>query len=758
MALDLFKLLGTIEVDNKKANNALDETSEKGEESESKLGKAFGAIGKGAVAVGKTIATGLAVGGAAFAGLAAKALNAAGELEQNMGGSEAVFGEYATKMQETAKTAFSNMGLSTSDYLATANKMGSLFKGAGFTQEEAMNRSAEAMQRAADVASIMGIDTASAMESIAGAAKGNFTMMDNLGVAMNDTALNAYALEKGINKTTQEMTQQEKIGLAMDMFLEKTADYAGNYAKENETLAGSLGTAKAALTNFLDGSGSVEDLVSSFGNLANVAVNSLQEILPRLSTGLTEIVNQLIPKIPPLLQKILPSIIQGASTLISGLASALPGLLSVVVNDLLPAAISAIQSVFTSVVTALPGLVGSIASALPTLIPLLISALVSMILTLCSSLPSIIQPIIDNLPMILESVIVGLLSALPQLVQGLISLVVALIPMIPEILNILIDSINVTFAEQWASTILDLIPVVLSGLVQVIVALAKALPGLLLSVVKVIGQSFIMAYNAITTVFKKISPWIKEKVVQPVVKFFTDLKDKAVSIFTGLKTKAAEIFNTIKEKISAPINSAKEKVQTAIQNMRDGVVSKINALRSKVSEIFNSVKEKMEKPIQKARDTIKGIVDKIKGFFSGMNISFPHIKLPHFSISPSGWSIGDLLKGSIPKLGIEWYAKAMENPLIMTKPTIFGYDAGTGKLMGGGEVPGGGGEVVSGVNTLMNMIQTAVAAQNEPVVKVLTAILNAIIGGNEDLLHALLADKTFSVGEREFARLVKKYA
>jgi hypothetical protein len=37
--------------------------------------------------------------------------------------------------------------------------------------------STEAMQRAADVASIMGIDTSAAMEAIAGAAKGNFTMI-----------------------------------------------------------------------------------------------------------------------------------------------------------------------------------------------------------------------------------------------------------------------------------------------------------------------------------------------------------------------------------------------------------------------------------------------------------------------------------------------------------------------------------------------------------------------------------------------------
>lgn len=194
MALDLFKLLGTIEVDNSKANQALDETSNKGQQTQSKLSKAFGAVGKGAAVVGKTIVTGLAAGGAAFAGLTAKAMAAGGELEQNMGGSEAVFGKYADKMQGKAKEAFSNMGLSTSDYLGTANKMGALFQGAGFSIEESMNLSSDAMQRAADVASIMGIDTASAMEAIAGAAKGNFTMICRSGISVTvcQVCVNAY--------------------------------------------------------------------------------------------------------------------------------------------------------------------------------------------------------------------------------------------------------------------------------------------------------------------------------------------------------------------------------------------------------------------------------------------------------------------------------------------------------------------------------------------------------------------------------------
>ena len=153
--MDLFELVGTIAIKNQEANKALDETSEKGVQTQSKLSKAFSSVGKGAVAVGKAVGTGLVVAGGAMGALTVKALNMSGDLEQNMGGSEQVFKEYATKMQETAKNAFSNMGLSTNDFLGTANKMGALFQGAGFSIQESSELSTKAMQRAADVASIM---------------------------------------------------------------------------------------------------------------------------------------------------------------------------------------------------------------------------------------------------------------------------------------------------------------------------------------------------------------------------------------------------------------------------------------------------------------------------------------------------------------------------------------------------------------------------------------------------------------------------
>ena len=285
--------------------------------------KGTGVMVKGAAAVAT------ALGGATVA-----ALKFSGELEQNIGGSAQVFKEKAQEMQATAEKAFNSMGLSASDFLANANKIGALLQGSGFGIPESAQLATDVMQRASDVASIMGIEVSAAMEAVTGAAKGNFTMMDNLGVAMNATTIEAYALAKGINTSYASMDNQQKVGLAMEMFLEKTAYAAGNYARENETLAGSLNTAKAALKNFMSGAGSVEDVTDTLSNASEVILKNIGELLPELVEGLEGIVDNLIPVLPEIISKLIPSVISILGSLIENIADMTPELLSAIFEGL----------------------------------------------------------------------------------------------------------------------------------------------------------------------------------------------------------------------------------------------------------------------------------------------------------------------------------------------------------------------------------------------------------------------------------------
>lgn len=142
--------------------------------------------------------------------------------------------------------------------------------------------------------------------------------------------------------------------------------------------------------------------------------------------------------------------------------------------------------------------------------------------------------------------------------------------------------------------------------------------------------------------------------------------NKVVEWFTNLRTKAADKIESMKQAVVSKFESIKSSISTKVQNIVTTVTNK-----------FDSIKSKIKEKIDGAKDAVKGAIDKIKGFFD-FKFSWPKIPMPHFGISPSGWRVGDLLKGSIPKLSINWYAEGG----VFDKPTLF---SANGVLSGLGE-------------------------------------------------------------------------
>ena len=344
--------------------------------------------------------------GKAVVKFTSQAVQSAGELEQQIGGTEAVFGDFATTVQDKAKESFKTMGTSANDYMQTINKMSSILQGSGYTIEESMNTSMEVMQRAADVASVMGISTEEAMNAVTAAAKGNFMMMDNLGVKMTATSIEAYGLSKGIDKAYNSMTEGEKTALAYQMFLEKTANSAGNYARENKTFAGSIKTLTSAWQNFLSGAGTTQEVIDSAISAIEVIVPKIVEIIPSIVTGLVEIINAIIPMLPDMINTLLPALIEGTQMLIIG------------------------------IINALPDLVLAIAEMLPTLMPMIIDAILA-----------IIPALIDNLPLFIEAggkliggLIAGIINSIPVLLARIAEIVVKMIGALANLPNMAKDA------------------------------------------------------------------------------------------------------------------------------------------------------------------------------------------------------------------------------------------------------------------------------------------------------------------------------
>ena len=434
------------------------------------VGKVAGDV---AAKIGKSMAVGIGVATTAIAGLVGKSVKMAGDLEQQIGGTEAVFGDFATTVQEASTKAYNTMGISANNYMATINKMGSLMQGSGIEQEKAMDLSAAAMQRAADVASIMGIDVNMAMESIAGAAKGNFTMMDNLGVAMNATAIQSYALSKGITKSYSAMSKAEQVGLAMEMFLEQSAYATGNYAKENETLAGSFSTLKASFDNFLSGAGEVEPFIDSLLNAADILLVKILEMTPKIIEGLSKITKSIIEKMPTflktivaelpkiitmivnLLPVILPALIQLALDLVMGIVNILPTMLPLILQTLLDGFLMIITSLAEALPDMIPAIIAGILSMIPILIdnlPLFVDAGIALMFGIMDGLLIALPMLIDELPVIIDKIVMVIMDNLPKIIQagyeitaklawGLIKAIPQLWTKVPQIIETIVKGL-----------------------------------------------------------------------------------------------------------------------------------------------------------------------------------------------------------------------------------------------------------------------------------------------------------------------------
>ena len=175
-------------------------------------------------------------------------------------------------------------------------------------------------------------------------------------------------------------------------------------------------------------------------------------------------------------------------------------------------------------------------------------------------------------------------------------------------------------------------------------------------------------WNGIKAIFEGIKSVIMT-VWNSIVNFLTPIinaiKNTITTVFEGIKNTITTIFNAIKTTISTVINTIKSTIDSVF-----------NAIKNTATSIWNGIKTAMTTPIQAGADLIKGIVEKIKGFFN-FKITFPKIPMPHFGISPAGWKVGDLLQGKIPKLKVDWYAKGGYG--LANKPVITPQGQGFGE-------------------------------------------------------------------------------
>ncbi|MGG3958426.1 hypothetical protein ABEV20_04060 [Bhargavaea massiliensis] len=124
------------------------------------------------------------------------------------------------------------------------------------------------------------------------------------------------------------------------------------------------------------------------------------------------------------------------------------------------------------------------------------------------------------------------------------------------------------------------------------------------------------------------------------------------SILNGaLQIVVAMIKNSFIMQVLSTISSFVSQATSKITSFASNLKTKFSEIVSSATSKFNAVKNAIMEPISSATDFVRSQVNKIVGFFRDMKISFPKIKLPHFSISGKF----SLMPPSVPKIDVDWY-------------------------------------------------------------------------------------------------------
>ena len=173
--------------------------------------------------------------------------------------------------------------------------------------------------------------------------------------------------------------------------------------------------------------------------------------------------------------------------------------------------------------------------------------------------------------------------------------------------------------------------------------------------------------DMVTQAFDAMAP-VVEPLVEQLGAVLTD------TVLPGVQT-AIETLSPVISDLGTIFSTVAGIVVDAVTAILEFVVPTFNTILTVATDVWSGVKSAIEDPIGTARDFVKNAIDKIKGFFN-FEFKWPHIPLPHFSISGSINPL-DWLSGGLPSISVEWYAKGG----IVDAPTLIGAGERGGELI-----------------------------------------------------------------------------
>lgn len=741
------------------------------------------------------------------------------EYEQLVGGVETLFKDSSGKLIGYAEKAYKTAGMSSNQYMNTATSFAaSLIQGLGGDTAKAVELTNLAITDMSDNANKMGTDIGSIQDAYQGFAKQNYTMLDNLKLGyggtqsemirlINDSGILGEKIDSLDNVTFDQMIEaihkvQDNLGITGTTALEAGTTISGSWSSVQalfENILTKVGsklapTVMGFLQQLSDWMETIDwdAFATSVGDALQRVFDWIQKIdfTTFFEKGMDGVEN-FLEKLGGLIEDV-PKIIQTFkdwSPLIAGVAA---GFVTLKVAMAISSLISAMTTAWTAYKTANEGatiaqwLFNAALNANPiVLIVTLVAGLVVALITLWNTNDGFREAVTNAWEKIKE-VFGTVIDAIKGFFSGLVEKVQTAWESVKETVTNVFTAIADTVSAVW-ETIKNVITVgimligsIIDAAFQIItlpwrfiwenckeyiISAWNYIKDTVSSALNIISSVISDAWNTVSSFLTYILSNIKNKFVSDwnaiksvVSNVLLMISLTVTSVMNSIWSVVSSILNVIKSVFSSAWNGIKSVVSSAVNNIKSVVSSGLNGAKSTVTGVLNSIRSAFSSVWDGCKNIVGNAIGHIKSLMN-FSWSLPSLKLPHFSISGKF----SLHPPSVPKLGIEWYKKAMDDGMIMNQPTIFGYNAKSNQFLAGGEA---GSETVVGTQNLMEMIQEAVNnagsgnGDSEATRALLEAIFNWMRNGGlyKLLIDVLTNGVEFEFDNREIARLVKKYA
>lgn len=383
----------------------------------------------------------------------------------------------------------------------------------------------------------------------------------------------------------------------------------------------------------------------------------LQQALVPLGEKLAELANAILPPLVSVITTIggwferLPGPVQNFVIILGALLAAFTALTPVI------AAISVAMGALNISMLPIIAVIAAVAAAIARIIAIIQNwgAITQWFGELWNTICTGIGAMVDSL----KAWFSNLWTHLQSVWEGICNVVQTAVMLLGSIIQGAVDIITLPFQMIWENC---------KGIVS---SVWESIKSVVSSAIHAVSSTISSVMGAIKNVISTVWNAISSKVSS----VLNTIKTTVSTVFNAVKSVASSIWNGIKSVISSVVDGIKSKVSSVFNGVKSTVTSIFNGIKSTATSVWNGIKEAIIKPVEAAKNAVKGIIDKITGFFSGMKLELPKIKLPHFKISGKL----SLSPPSVPHLSIDWYKEGG----ILTKPTVFGMNGSS--LMAGGE-------------------------------------------------------------------------